>query len=44
MLMEIGITLVVVMVVMAVLLAKRPARDLGAVSASWIAQNRMDTR
>ena len=38
----IGVTLVAGIVVMVVVLAKRPADDLGSVSAHWIAQHRVD--
>ena len=39
----IGATLVAGIVVVAVSLAKRPAHDLGSVSAHWIAEHRMDS-
>ena len=37
-----AVILVVAIVVMAVLLAKRPSDDLGSVSDHWVARHRVD--
>ena len=38
-----AVTLVTGIVAMAVILAKRPANELGSVSAHWIAAHRVDS-
>ena len=42
--MEIGATLVVSIVLVVLIAAKRPADELGSVSAHWIAEHRADWR
>jgi hypothetical protein len=39
----IGLTLLAGMVLIAVILARRPAHDLGSVSDRWIAEHRVDS-
>ena len=39
----IGVTLVIGIVMMAVILAKRPADDLGSVSDHWVVEHRVDS-